>query len=211
MHAGQSDGVLGIIASLRTDTGIPMDLESNLVWIDLEMTGLDTDRDTILELALIVTDSDLRELAVGPVLAIEHPLSVLEGMDDWNTRHHTASGLWERVLTQGVPMGEAEQQALAFLERWSVRRASPMCGNSICQDRRFLHRCMPELEQWFHYRNLDVSTLKELALRWAPEVASALVKENRHEALADIRESVAELRHYRNNMGALAGKPPDSA
>jgi oligoribonuclease len=187
-----------------------MDLESNLVWIDLEMTGLDTDRDTILELALIVTDSDLRELAVGPVLAIYHPLAVLEAMDEWNTRHHTASGLWERVLTQGVPMAEAEKQALAFLQRWSERGASPMCGNSICQDRRFLHRCMPELEQWFHYRNLDVSTLKELALRWAPEVAADLVKENRHEALADIRESVAELRHYRGNMGNLAGKPPGS-
>jgi oligoribonuclease len=105
-------------------------------------------------------------------------------------------------------MAAAEQQALAFLEQWSGRRTSPMCGNSICQDRRFLHRCMPELEQWFHYRNLDVSTLKELALRWAPEVAAGLVKENRHEALADIRESVAELRHYRNNMGALAGKTP---
>jgi oligoribonuclease len=190
-----------------------MDLESNLVWIDLEMTGLDTDRDTVLELALIVTDSELRELAVGPVLAIEHPLAVLEAMDEWNTRHHTASGLWERVLTQGVPMAEAERQALAFLERWSARRASPMCGNSICQDRRFLHRCMPDLEQWFHYRNLDVSTLKELALRWAPGVAAGLVKENRHEALADIRESVAELRYYRDRMGALAGKPtkPDSA
>ncbi|MEE4175509.1 MAG: oligoribonuclease [Xanthomonadales bacterium] len=188
-----------------------MNLESNLVWIDLEMTGLDTNRDTILELALIVTDSDLRELAVGPVLAIEHPPEVLEGMDDWNTRHHTASGLWERVLTQGVPMAEAERRALAFLEQWSVRRASPMCGNSICQDRRFLHRCMPDLEQWFHYRNLDVSTLKELALRWAPDVVARLVKENRHEALSDIRESVAELQHYRRHMGGLAGKPPENA
>ena len=207
-RAGQAPRVLGIIAHRRTHTGSLMQLESNLVWIDLEMTGLDTDQDTILELALIVTDSDLRELAVGPVLAIEHPLSVLEAMDDWNTRHHAASGLWERVLTQGVSMGDAERQALSFLERWSVRRASPMCGNSICQDRRFLHRCMPNLEQWFHYRNLDVSTLKELALRWAPEVAAGLVKENRHEALSDIRESVAELRHYRENMGALAGKLP---
>jgi oligoribonuclease len=183
-----------------------MNKESNLVWIDLEMSGLDTDRDTILELALVVTDSDLRELAEGPVLAIRHPLGVLEAMDDWNTRHHTASGLWERVLDSEVSMAEAERQALRFLERWSLPGASPMCGNSICQDRRFLHRCMPRLEQFFHYRNLDVSTLKELALRWAPGVVAGFVKENRHEALSDIRESVEELRHYRAHMGHLAGE-----
>lgn len=182
-----------------------MSKENNLVWIDLEMTGLDTDRDTILELALIVTDSELNELAVGPVLAVMHPVEVLEAMDDWNTRHHTASGLWDRVLTGGVAMGEAERQALAFLEAWSAPGVSPMCGNSICQDRRFLHRCMPALERWFHYRNLDVSTLKELASRWAPEVAAALLKENRHEALSDIRESIGELRHYRKFMGRLGG------
>ena len=183
-----------------------MSKESNLVWIDLEMTGLDTDRDTIIELALVVTDSELNELAVGPVLAISHPVEVLEAMDDWNTRHHTASGLWARVLTTGIPMAEAEARAVAFLEDWSEPGASPMCGNSICQDRRFLHRCMPALERWFHYRNLDVSTLKELASRWAPEVAAGLVKENRHEALADIRESVEELRHYRRHMGQLGGR-----
>jgi len=177
----------------------------NLVWIDLEMTGLDTDRDTILELALIVTDPQLNELAEGPVLAVNHPLAVLEAMDDWNTRHHSASGLWQRVLASKLSMAEAEAQALAFLADWSAAGTSPMCGNSICQDRRFLHRCMPQLEQWFHYRNLDVSTLKELAVRWAPDIASGLVKENRHEALADIRESVAELRYYRQFMGTLAG------
>lgn len=182
-----------------------MNKEQNLVWIDLEMTGLDTDRDSILELALIVTDGELNELAEGPVVAIRHPLETLQAMDDWNTRHHTASGLWDRVLASDTDMAGAEATALAFLADWSVQGASPMCGNSICQDRRFLHRCMPRLEQFFHYRNLDVSTLKELALRWAPEVAEGLVKENRHEALADIRESVAELRHYRRYMGELGG------
>jgi len=182
-----------------------MNKEQHLVWIDLEMTGLDTDRDTVLELALIVTDSELVELAEGPVVAIHHPLQTLQAMDDWNTRHHTASGLWDRVLASNVDMAGAEQAALAFLEDWSEPGASPMCGNSICQDRRFLHRCMPRLERWFHYRNLDVSTLKELAMRWAPEVADGMAKENRHEALSDIRESVAELRHYRRHMGDLGG------
>ncbi len=182
-----------------------MSKEHNLVWIDLEMSGLDTVRDTVLELALVVTDPELEELAEGPVIVIQHPLAVLQGMDEWNTRHHTASGLWDRVLASDVDMAQAEQAALDFLADWSEPGASPMCGNSICQDRRFLHRCMPRLEQWFHYRNLDVSTLKELALRWAPDVAADMVKENRHEALSDIRESVAELRHYRAHMGALGG------
>ena len=182
-----------------------MNKATNLLWIDLEMTGLDTERDTILELALIVTDAGLNELAEGPVIAVAQPEAVLQGMDDWNTRHHTASGLWQRVLEAGVPMADAERQALGFLEGWSEAGSSPMCGNSICQDRRFLHRCMPELEQWFHYRNLDVSTIKELAMRWAPGVAAGVVKENRHEALSDIRESVAELRYYRQHMGALGG------
>ena len=186
-----------------------MSKAENLVWIDLEMSGLDTDRDTILELALIVTTPDLEELAEGPVLAIQHPVAVLDGMDDWNTRHHMASGLWDRVLASNVSMEEAERRALTFLESWSEAGASPMCGNSICQDRRFLHRCMPQLERWFHYRNLDVSTLKELAIRWAPDVAAGMVKENRHEALADIRESVAELRHYRRHMGVLGGDGVD--
>jgi len=177
-----------------------------LIWIDLEMTGLDTDRDSILEIATVVTDSELRELAVGPVLAIGHDLARLEAMDDWNRSHHRGSGLWDRVLASGVGMAEAERQTLAFLAEWTLPKSSPMCGNSICQDRRFLHRLMPELETWFHYRNLDVSTLKELAARWAPPVAESLTKQGRHEALADIRDSIAELRHYRRHMGALGGQ-----
>jgi oligoribonuclease len=178
---------------------------ANLVWIDLEMTGLDTDQDSILEIATIITDSQLNELAVGPVVAIDHEQTVLEAMDDWNTRHHTASGLWQRVIESKASLREAETQTLAFLAHWSESGCSPMCGNSICQDRRFLHRQMPALESWFHYRNLDVSTLKELASRWAPEIQSSFVKENRHEALSDIRESIAELRHYRKSLGAFSG------
>ena len=177
-----------------------------LIWIDLEMTGLNPDGDSILETAVIVTDAELNELAEGPVYAIHHADSVLQGMDDWNTEHHQASGLWNRVRSSSVTMGEAEQGTLAFLARWTEAGASPMCGNSICQDRRFLHRLMPELEQWFHYRNLDVSTVKELAARWAPEAREGFSKENRHEALSDIRESIAELRHYRRFMGHFAGK-----
>jgi oligoribonuclease len=180
-------------------------LRQRLVWLDLEMTGLDTNNDSILEIATIVTDGELKELAVGPVHAIRHPESVLLKMDEWNSEHHKASGLWARVLSSAVSMHDAERETLEFLSRWSAQGASPLCGNSVCQDRRFLYRLMPELEQWFHYRNLDVSTLKELAQRWAPEVAAAFSKESRHEALSDIRESIAELRHYRRYMGPLAG------
>jgi len=126
-------------------------------------------------------------------------------MDDWNTRHHTASGLWQRVLESETDLRAAEQGTLEFLARWTVPGASPMCGNSICQDRRFLYRLMPDLEAWFHYRNLDVSTVKELAARWAPALLESLTKQNRHEALADIRDSIAELRHYRPHLGALSG------
>jgi len=179
--------------------------QNRLIWLDLEMTGLDPINDSILEIATVVTDADLNELAVGPVLAVHHPESVLNNMDQWNTEHHQASGLWQRVLRSEIGMHEAERETLAFLARWTGQGASPLCGNSICQDRRFLHRLMPELERWFHYRNLDVSTLKELAGRWAPAVRDAFVKENRHEALADIRESIAELRHYRSFMGELGG------
>lgn len=172
----------------------------NLIWIDLEMTGLDPDRDVIIEMATIVTDSDLNTLAEGPVIAIHQPEEILAGMDEWNTRQHGQSGLTQRVRESTVSMAEAEAQTLAFLEQWVPKRSSPICGNSICQDRRFLYRHMPRLEGYFHYRNLDVSTLKELATRWAPQVRESFKKGNTHLALDDIRESIAELRHYRDHF-----------
>jgi oligoribonuclease len=178
--------------------------QDKLIWIDLEMTGLDPDRDSIIESAVIVTDADLNELAVGPVYAVHHDEATLRAMDDWNTEHHTASGLWDRVLASKTSMEEAEQGTLAFLAEWTTSGASPMCGNSICQDRRFMHRLMPDLEKWFHYRNLDVSTIKELAARWAPDIMPGFQKANRHEALSDIRESIAELRYFRTFMGRFA-------
>ena len=176
------------------------DKQKRLIWLDLEMTGLDPDSDSILEIATIVTDADLNELAEGPVYAIRHAAAELRAMDDWNQTHHGASGLWDRVLQSSSDTGAAEQGTLRFLEQWTERGASPMCGNSICQDRRFMYRLMPELEGWFHYRNLDVSTLKELAARWAPQLLEGLTKQNRHEALSDIRESIEELRYYRSTM-----------
>ena len=179
--------------------------DGRLIWIDLEMTGLDTRTDSILEIATVVTDAELNVLAEGPELAISHPLATLEAMDDWNRRQHGNSGLWRRVLEEGVSMGEAESRTMTFLEQWVPANASPMCGNSICQDRRFLHRQMPALERHFHYRNLDVSTLKELARRWAPQILSAIHKEAAHTALSDVRDSIAELRHYRHHMGELSG------
>jgi oligoribonuclease len=172
----------------------------NLVWIDLEMTGLDVDRDYIIEIATIVTDSDLNIMAEGPVLAIHQAPEVMAAMDDWNTNQHAASGLTERVHHSHVDEGEAERRTLEFLEAWVPAGNSPMCGNSICQDRRFLHRWMPRLEQFFHYRNLDVSTLKELARRWAPEVLDGFSKQSSHLALDDIRDSIAELRYYRDHF-----------
>ena len=184
---------------------MPSTADNRLVWIDLEMTGLDPDSDSILEIATIVTDADLNELAQGPVYAIKHVESALQAMDDWNTEHHTASGLWKRVLESEISMRGAEQGTLAFLADWVEAGVSPMCGNSICQDRRFMFRLMPELEKFFHYRNLDVSSIKELAARWAPEVLLGFEKNNRHEALEDIRESIAELRYYRPFMGRLSG------
>ena len=177
-----------------------------LAWIDLEMTGLDTDRDSILEIATVVTDADLNVLAEGPALAIAHPLEALEAMDEWNRNQHGRSGLWRRVLEEGVEMAEAEQRTLEFLREWLGPRQSPMCGNSICQDRRFMHRQMPELERFFHYRNLDVSTLKELARRWAPQVASGVRKAAAHTALSDVHDSIGELRHSRRYMGPLGGR-----
>lgn len=171
-----------------------------LIWIDLEMTGLDPDRNSILEIATIVTDSNLEELAEGPVYAIRHSEETLKAMDDWNREHHGASGLWDRVLHHSIDMREAEQGTLRFLEQWTARGSSPLCGNSICQDRRFLAREMPELERYFHYRNLDVSTLKILARHWAPAVAAGFAKESSHRALADIRDSIAELAWYRSEL-----------
>jgi len=172
----------------------------NLVWIDLEMTGLNPDSDHIIEIATVVTDAELNVVAEGPVLAVHQPEQVLAGMDDWNRRTHGESGLVERVRRSATTAGEAEEQTLAFLRQHADPGSSPMCGNSICQDRRFLAREMPTLEKFFHYRNLDVSTLKELARRWAPAVLAGVHKTSRHLALDDIRESIDELRHYRRTM-----------
>jgi oligoribonuclease len=172
----------------------------NLIWIDLEMTGLDPLHDRIIEIATVVTDKHLVVLAEGPVLAIHQSDEVLAAMDEWNTKQHGASGLAARVRDSAVREADAERQTIEFLARWAPAGASPMCGNSICQDRRFLARWMPALERHFHYRNLDVSTLKELARRWAPAVAAAHVKESRHLALDDIRDSIAELAHYRERL-----------
>ena len=174
--------------------------ENNLIWIDLEMTGLVPDADRIIEIATVITDSALNELAEGPVLAIHQPDEVLGAMDEWNTRQHGGSGLTDRVRSSGIDTAAAEQATLSFLEDWVPKGISPMCGNSICQDRRFLARLMPTLEEFFHYRNLDVSTLKELARRWAPEVYRGFSKDSSHLALDDIRDSIAELRHYREYL-----------
>ena len=186
---------------------MPAAASDRLIWIDLEMTGLDPDRDTILEIATVVTDAELNVLAEGPELAVAQPLPVLEAMDEWNRTHHSRSGLWRRVLEEGVPIAAAEARTLEFLAQWVPANASPMCGNSICQDRRFMHRLMPALEAYFHYRNLDVSTIKELARRWSPQVMSGFSKVAAHTALSDVRDSIEELRHYRRYMGALSGLP----
>ncbi len=179
--------------------------EGRLIWIDLEMTGLDTGADSILEIATIVTDSQLNVLAEGPDLAISHPVETLEAMDQWNRTQHSRSGLWQRVLDSRVSMDEAETRTLAFFSQWLPENASPMCGNSICQDRRFLHRLMPTLEQYFHYRNVDVSTIKELARRWAPSLLDDMHKVAAHTAMSDVKDSIAELRYYRAWMGKLGG------
>lgn len=176
-----------------------------LVWIDLEMTGLRPDTDAIIEIATVVTDSDLNILGEGPVLAIHQPESILRGMDDWNRRTHGHSGLVERIRATSVDVAEAERRTLAFLEPLVARNRSPLCGNSICQDRRFLARLMPSLESYVHYRNLDVSSVKELVRRWRPDLCAGFTKQNSHRALDDILESIAELRYYRNHLFPSCG------
>lgn len=172
----------------------------NLIWIDLEMTGLNTDEDRIIEIATIVTDAELNTLEEGPVFAIHQPNALLENMDAWNTSHHTQSGLIERVKKSETHEFHAEAETLKFLAQYVPAGKSPMCGNSICQDRRFLHRSMPLLEQYFHYRNLDVSSIKILAQQWAPEMAAGFNKSSQHLALQDIRDSIEELRYYRKHF-----------
>lgn len=176
------------------------DPASNLIWIDLEMTGLSPENDSIIEIATIVTDKHLNEIAEGPVLAIRQSQETMDGMDEWNTRQHGNSGLTDRVLESEIETREAELATLSFLNKWVEPGASPMCGNSICQDRRFMAREMPELEAYFHYRNLDVSTLKILAQMWAPGIAGGFNKDAAHLALSDIRDSIAELSWYRENL-----------
>ncbi len=178
---------------------MPVDA-SNLIWIDLEMTGLDTQNDQIIEIATIVTDANLTVLAEGPVIAIHQPQETLDRMDEWNQRQHGDSGLVERVRVSAYNEAKAEAETIDFLRHYVPAGASPMCGNSICQDRRFLARTMPRLEAYFHYRNLDVSTLKELANRWAPSLMEGFRKAGKHLALDDIRDSIAELRFYRDHF-----------
>jgi len=183
--------------------------DSHLVWVDMEMTGLDPDRDRVIEIASIVTDSSLNTLAEGPVIAIYQSEAVLARMDEWNTTHHTRSGLVDRVVASASDEAAATRETLDFLAQWVSEGASPMCGNSICQDRRFMARHMPELEAFFHYRNLDVSSLKILAQRWRPDLYAALDKKSAHLALDDIRDSIAELRFYRDTFLRLEEAQPD--
>jgi len=178
----------------------PGNKKTNLIWIDLEMTGLDTVSDQIIEIATIVTDDQLNEIAIGPDLVIGQSEDILDSMDEWNTRQHGESGLSKRVLASDTTIADAQAETLRFLQAHVDAGKSPMCGNSICQDRRFMARLMPELEAFFHYRNLDVSTLKILANTWMPAVAAGYTKESSHRALDDIRDSIAELAYYRRTM-----------
>lgn len=177
-----------------------MDKKSNLIWLDLEMTGLNPNKERIIEMATVVTDANLKIIAVGPELVINQPAKLLKDMDEWNTRQHTRSGLVEKVLQSNITERDAEIQTLAFLVDYVEPGYSPMCGNSICQDRRFLNLYMPKLEAFFHYRHLDVSTLKILAKSWAPHIAGKFNKESNHRALDDIHGSIEELAYYRDNF-----------
>ncbi|HEY5679311.1 MAG TPA: oligoribonuclease [Pseudomonadales bacterium] len=181
-----------------------MAMPTNLVWMDLEMTGLDPETDVIIEMATVITDSDLNILAEGPVLAVWQPQAKLDAMDEWNQTHHGESGLIDRVRASAVSEREAEARTLAFIEGHVERKQAPLCGNTIWQDRRFLTRYMPTLEGYLHYRNIDVSSLKELVARWRPELLKGINKANRHTALSDIRESIEELRYYRKHFIALS-------
>lgn len=180
---------------------------SRLIWIDLEMSGLNPETDKVLEVAIVVTDGDLATVAEAPVLVLHQSDAVLAAMDNWNKSTHGKSGLLERVKSSLLDEAAAEAKMMEFLGQHVPPGASPMCGNSVHQDRRFLARYMPRLEAYFHYRNLDVSTIKELARRWAPQVLAGVNKESAHTALSDVRDSIAELRHYRQFMGGLAGHP----
>jgi len=173
---------------------------NNLIWIDLEMTGLDTQNDLIIEIATIVTDAELNILAEGPMIAIHQADEVMAGMDEWNTKQHGQSGLTERVKQSQYNEAQAEKETIELLREYVPAKASPMCGNSICQDRRFLARCMPELEAYFHYRNLDVSSIKELVKRWKPGISSGLTKQSSHLAMDDVKDSINELIYYRTHF-----------
>ena len=178
---------------------MPQD-QNNLVWIDMEMTGLEPDTDRVIEVAIVVTNGQLETVAEAPVLVVHQPDSILDGMDNWNKSTHGRSGLIEKIKVSTLTEEMAEEQMLAFLKQHVPARISPMCGNSVCQDRRFMARWMPKLEAYFHYRNLDVSTLKELARRWKPDIMKGLSKHGKHEALADIYESIEELKYYREHF-----------
>lgn len=174
-----------------------------LVWMDLEMTGLDPEKDRIIEMATIITDGDLRVIAEGPVIAIHQPQELLDGMDEWNTRTHNRTGLVQKVQMSRITERQAEIETLDFIQRHTVKNRAPLCGNSICQDRRFLYKYMPELSEWMHYRNVDVSSFKYMAMHWAPSILDGYEKRATHQALDDIKESIEELRYYRNNFVVL--------